>query len=544
MRLLSGPTVLQRGFITVSILSALLFATASVAGRAKDFISIVDALQGQGMGTDRSVRGEILPLADALCVMVQENETWPLDCRVVRAGDKVSWWQELDSSGTALAVVRSDEQRAVWKRQMRAGQAVQGGLRHLYALEMQPVLLLVPDRSPARRLEDLVARTENHRFFGGDRDQETLAEVAEGLTGQAVEAAQVTRLSELVDGLCAGMAEGAVWWMIAPSIRSLGRIFSDLRCSPRVIPIDRDKAQELARTLSYLAPGAIPAGTFSGQGGQIETLGLATTIVSSRKVPELPVHQFMAGVFNDFYRLQSLYIPAVSVDPWLFPWKTYYQYQSAPLHEGAGRYFRERLQRDMDLQWVVLGSFEDLIKAERLATLLAKTYPESFPDGLQVRLDSSGLFGVIAGWAAPRDEAQYRREQVTNQIPGMENAVLRDAFLGWSPQLLPQKPRIYPHAAYDKERKIAESLSGRLKKSGWQVRNVEMMGKKSPSISQLRYFRQSEQLVAEKIFKDLGGSKSGLRLEYVPGYEFSTRIRAMHFEIWIAPRAKQVVERK
>jgi hypothetical protein len=96
------------------------------------------------------------------------------------------------------------------------------------------------------------------------------------------------------------------------------------------------------------------------------------------------------------------------------------------------------------------------------------------------------------------------------------------------------KPRIYIHVSGNEEKNAAESVEKLLEDQGWIVPGIQRVGGRSPNSSQLRYFRRSEKPKAEEIHESLVNAGYDVSLNYISGYETSTAIRAMHFEIWFA----------
>ncbi len=100
--------------------------------------------------------------------------------------------------------------------------------------------------------------------------------------------------------------------------------------------------------------------------------------------------------------------------------------------------------------------------------------------------------------------------------------------------IIEHKPRIYLHVEGNTERDAAKVVESILEKNDWVVPGIQRVGSKSPSSSQLRYFREAEKLKAEEIHKSLLNAGYKISLSYIRGYETSKSIRPMHFELWFA----------
>ncbi|MBU3949435.1 MAG: hypothetical protein KJ826_14600 [Proteobacteria bacterium] len=92
-------------------------------------------------------------------------------------------------------------------------------------------------------------------------------------------------------------------------------------------------------------------------------------------------------------------------------------------------------------------------------------------------------------------------------------------------------PRIYIHVKGNDERESARSVVQLLETEQFVVPGVQRVGSKLPKVSQLRYFKKTEEDEAKRILLIL--SKAGYKVspEYIAGYEASKAIRPMHFEL-------------
>lgn len=95
-------------------------------------------------------------------------------------------------------------------------------------------------------------------------------------------------------------------------------------------------------------------------------------------------------------------------------------------------------------------------------------------------------------------------------------------------------PRIYVHVEGDEERESARGVVRLLETEQFVVPGVQRVGSKSPKVSQLRYFKKSEEDDAERILQILNKAGYEASLAYIGGYEDSKALKPMHFELWFA----------
>jgi TRAP transporter TAXI family solute receptor len=88
----------------------------------------------------------------------------------------------------------------------------------------------------------------------------------------------------------------------------------------------------------YYAKATIPGGMYKGNTAGIATFGVKATFVASTRTPADTVYQVVKGVFDNFAAFKKLHPAFGHLDP-----KSLIKDgNSAPLHEGAARYFKEK----------------------------------------------------------------------------------------------------------------------------------------------------------------------------------------------------------
>ncbi len=88
----------------------------------------------------------------------------------------------------------------------------------------------------------------------------------------------------------------------------------------------------------YFAPATIPGGMYANNPEPTKTFGVVASIVSSAKVPADTVYLLVKSVFENFEDFKKLH-PALAN---LQPQDMVKNGLSAPLHDGAIRYYKEK----------------------------------------------------------------------------------------------------------------------------------------------------------------------------------------------------------
>ena len=110
------------------------------------------------------------------------------------------------------------------------------------------------------------------------------------------------------------------------------------REEPSLINVDNDEVKELANGADYYAMATIPGGMYNGTPDDITTFGVGATFVASTKTSPEVVYQITKAVFDNFARFKKMH-PAFGN---LVEADMIKNNLSAPLHEGAVKYYKEK----------------------------------------------------------------------------------------------------------------------------------------------------------------------------------------------------------
>jgi TRAP transporter TAXI family solute receptor len=109
-------------------------------------------------------------------------------------------------------------------------------------------------------------------------------------------------------------------------------------CGAKLVSVTGPAAEKLVREKPYYAKATIPGGLYPNNPQTTETYGVLATFVSSSKVPSDTIYQVVKAVFDNFDEFKKLH-PALGV---LTPQAMIKDGLSAPLHDGAMKYYREK----------------------------------------------------------------------------------------------------------------------------------------------------------------------------------------------------------
>jgi TRAP transporter TAXI family solute receptor len=106
----------------------------------------------------------------------------------------------------------------------------------------------------------------------------------------------------------------------------------------RLIPVETPEIETLVEERPYYAWATVPGGMYRGTDEDVTTFGVKATFVAPATVEDDVVYEVVKAVFENFDRFKSLH-PAFAN---LQEEEMISDGLSAPLHEGAARYYRER----------------------------------------------------------------------------------------------------------------------------------------------------------------------------------------------------------
>ena len=108
-------------------------------------------------------------------------------------------------------------------------------------------------------------------------------------------------------------------------------------CDTVLVPVDGPVIDKLVADNPYYRKAVIPGGMYSGTDQDVPTFGVGATFVSSTNTPGDTVYQVVKAVFENFDDFRKLH-PAFAN---LKKEEMVKDGLSAPLHDGAAKYYKE-----------------------------------------------------------------------------------------------------------------------------------------------------------------------------------------------------------
>src|SRR5687767_3956056 len=313
------------GITLTATLAAALLAPAALA--QQKYVTI-------GTG---GVTGVYYAAGGAICRLVNKDRAkHGIRCSVESTGGSVFNINTIKAGELDLGVAQSDVQYNAAKGEAQFKDGAFKELRAVMSLHPEPFTVLARKEANIKAFTDFKGK----RFNVGNPGSGTRASMEELLNAMGWKMSDFSLAAELKadehgPALCDGKIDGFFYGVGHPSANIQDPTTS---CGAKLVSITGGVVDKLVADKPYYAKATIPAGLYPGNAQATETYGVLATLVSSSKVPADSVYAVVKAVFDNFEEFKKLH-PALAN---LKPEEMVKNGLSAPLHEGAARYYKEK----------------------------------------------------------------------------------------------------------------------------------------------------------------------------------------------------------
>lgn len=284
------------------------------------------------------VTGVYYAAGGAICRLVNKDRAkHGIRCSVESTGGSVFNVNTIKAGELDLGFSQSDVQYNAFKglNQFKDGGAV-GDLRAVFSVHPEPFTVVARKEANARTLADLKGK----RFNVGNPGSGTRASMEELMAALGWKMSDFSLAAELKadehgPALCDGKIDGFFYGVGHPSANIQDPTTS---CGAKLVSITGPAVDKLVADKPYYAKATIPGGLYPNNPEGATTYGVLATVVASAKTPPDTVYQVVKAVFDNFEEFKKLH-PALGH---LKPENMVKDGLSAPLHEGAARYYKEK----------------------------------------------------------------------------------------------------------------------------------------------------------------------------------------------------------
>lgn len=305
------------------------FNTASVSAK-QSYVTI-----GTGGQT-----GVYYVVGQSICRLVNRGaEDHNIKCTAPSTGGSVANINAVRQGQLDLGVAQSDWQYYALNGTKHASFIDQGAykdLRALFAIHNEPFTVVARADSGVKTFDDLVGKRVNLNNPGsGTRGTMEVIMAEKGWTKDSFKLAAELKSSEQSQALCDNKLD-----VILSNVGHPSGIIKEATtsCDTKIIPVTGPIFDKLIAENDFYAPAIIKGGLYTGNDNDVATFGNAATMVSSAKVDDETVYQIVKAIFDNFDNFKRLHPAFANLDPK----QMISDGLSAPLHDGAIRYYKEK----------------------------------------------------------------------------------------------------------------------------------------------------------------------------------------------------------
>ena len=283
------------------------------------------------------VTGVYYAAGGAICRLVNKDRAkHGIRCSVESTGGSVFNINTIKSGELDLGFAQSDIQYNALNGVAQFKDAPYGDLRSVFSVHPEPFTVVARKEAGVNAFTDFKGK----RFNVGNPGSGTRASLEELLAAMGWTLADFSLASELKAdehgaALCDGKIDG---FMFAAGHPSANIQDPTTTCGARLVPLTGPAVDKLVAEHPYYAKVRVPGGLYPNNPDPTETYGALATVVASSQTPADTVYQVVKAVFDNFDEFKKLH-PALAN---LKPEDMIKTGLSAPLHEGAVRYYKEK----------------------------------------------------------------------------------------------------------------------------------------------------------------------------------------------------------
>ena len=309
-------------------LAAVLGTAGAPASAQQTFVTI-------GTG---GVTGVYYAAGGAICRLLNKDRaTHGLRCSVESTGGSAYNVNAIASGELNFGMAQSDVQYNAYKGEGAfKDNGANDKLRAVFSVHPEPFTVLAGADAGITTFEDFKGK----RFNVGNPGSGTRAsmEVLLGALGWTLadfSLASELKADEHGAALCDGKIDGFFYGVGHPSANIQDPTTT---CGAKLVPLTGPVVDELIETYPYYAKATIPGGMYNANPDDTETYGVLATLVTSADQPDEHVYELVKAVFENFDEFKQLHPAFANLEPEDMVSKG----NSAPLHPGAEKYYREK----------------------------------------------------------------------------------------------------------------------------------------------------------------------------------------------------------
>ena len=312
-------------------------ATAAVVGFAAASMGAAEAEQKFITIGTGGVTGVYYPTGGAICRLVNKGrKDHGIRCSVESTGGSVYNINTIAAGELDMGVAQSDWQYHAYHGTSKfKDKGAFKDLRAVFSVHPEPFTVVARADSGIKNFMDLKGKRVNIGNPGsGQRGTMEVLMKALGWTNKDFSLASELKAAEQSKALCDNKIDAMVYTVGHPS----GSIKeATTSCDSVLVTVDGPAVDKLIAENAFYRTATIPGGMYRGSDADTKTFGVGATFVSSTATPADTVYQVVKSVFENFDSFKKLH-PAFGN---LKKAEMAKDGLSAPIHDGAAKYYKE-----------------------------------------------------------------------------------------------------------------------------------------------------------------------------------------------------------
>ncbi len=284
------------------------------------------------------VTGVYYPTGGAICRLVNKTrKEHGIRCSVESTGGSVYNLNTIAAGELDMGVAQSDWQYHAYNGTSKfEKKGPNKDLRAVFSVHPEPFTVVARKDSGIKKFADLKGKRVNIGNPGsGQRGTMEVVMGAYGWDKGSFKLASELKSAEQSKALCDNKIDAMVFTVGHPS----GSIKeATTSCDSIMVEVAGSKIDKLVTDNAYYRTATIPGGMYRGTDSDTKTFGVGATFVTSAKVPDKVIYNVVKAVFENFDQFKKLH-PAFAN---LKETEMIKDGLSAPLHNGAIKYYKER----------------------------------------------------------------------------------------------------------------------------------------------------------------------------------------------------------
>ncbi|QLB41790.1 TAXI family TRAP transporter solute-binding subunit [Mannheimia pernigra] len=316
----------MKKLVKLSFLASLVMGGASVHA-AETFVTI-----GTGGQT-----GVYYVVGQSICQLVnRDTAKTGVKCNAPSTGGSVANLNAIAVKEMDMGIAQSDWQYHAYNGSSSFEGKKNDKIRAIFSLHPEPFTVMARTDSGIASFDDLKAKRVNVGDPGsGTRATMNVILAAKGWTDRDFKVASELKPAEMASVMCDNNLD-AITYNVGHPNGALKEAAAS--CEAKLVPVVGPEIDKLVADHSYYAKATIPGGLYKGSDEPTDTFGVYATLVTSSDVDADKVYTVTKAVFDNFDRFKRLH-PAFAN---LKQEEMIKNALSAPLHEGAVRYYKEK----------------------------------------------------------------------------------------------------------------------------------------------------------------------------------------------------------